>query len=151
MLNSTLSDRGSFMKTLCNRLWQQFEKFVKTTCSIWKIFEWILVVNNGICGKCQSADRDWAEWVSTKQGYLGPAGTQGTLWTNGALFVINEIMKIKKNWYFKSKRVPIKYDFESIISSKKQNMQEDGNAVLAYCGHAAVDARRIAVRFLNMR
>ncbi len=30
-------------------------------------------------------------------------------------------------------------------------MQENGNAVLAYRWHAAVNARRIAVRFLNMR
>ncbi len=30
-------------------------------------------------------------------------------------------------------------------------MQENGNAVLAYHGHAAVDARYIMVRFLNVQ
>ncbi len=29
-------------------------------------------------------------------------------------------------------------------------MQENKNAVLTYCGHAAVDARLIMVRFLNV-
>ncbi len=43
------------------------------------------------------------------------------------------------------------YQFTCISTNTHIPMQENGNAVLAYHGHAAVDASRIAVQFLNVR
>ncbi len=43
------------------------------------------------------------------------------------------------------------HQFACISTNTYIPMQENGNAVLVYHGHAAVDARRIAVRFLNVR
>ncbi len=43
------------------------------------------------------------------------------------------------------------HQFTCISTNTHIPVQENGNAVLAYRGHAAVDARCIAVHFLNVR
>ncbi len=43
------------------------------------------------------------------------------------------------------------HQFICISTNTHISRRENGNVVFAYCGHAAVDARRIAMRFLNVR
>ncbi len=43
------------------------------------------------------------------------------------------------------------HQFTCISTNTHIPMQENGNGVQAYCGYAAVDARRIAIHFLNVR
>ncbi len=64
--------------------------------------------------------------------------------------VVGSYYVLKRANHIRSLEVKI-HQFTFISTNTHIPVQENGNAVPAYCAHAAVDACRIAVCFLNVR